>query len=366
MNKIGKMLRTLATRRLVFTFDKMEFTIDGMPRKRLFNWLVAELTSVLKTRNAWAYPTHLQIEPTTNCNLKCPLCNVVTDTDRPMGELSLDRFRKIIDEIADYLLLLQLWGWRAPLMNRDIFSMIKYAKSKGIKVITSTNGHFLEQVEILDMLLNSGLDYLIFALDGLDSKTYQTYRAGGDLDRAVKGLHALVRRKKQRDVSRPFINLRMLLSRDNENQIDRMKMFAKETGVDYFSLITMSPINSDRGEWKKRLPLNPEYCRAEFDKDGEMIKKKNRCKRLWNHPFIYHNGAVYSCEYHTSSEPPLGNFFDNGQAGFRQVWFGKSYNQFRTDFADSRKSAKCMHCPRCYADAEQNVCHIFEPALFGR
>jgi len=79
MNKIWKTLRTLATRRLVFTFDKIEFTIDGMPRKRLFNWLAAELTSVFKTQKALAYPTHLQIEPTTNCNLECPLCNVLTD-----------------------------------------------------------------------------------------------------------------------------------------------------------------------------------------------------------------------------------------------------------------------------------------------
>jgi radical SAM protein with 4Fe4S-binding SPASM domain len=366
MNRLRRALTTLVTRRLEFTFDKMEFAIDGVSRKRLFNWLAAEATSVLKTPKAWAYPTHLQIEPTTKCNLKCPLCNVVTDRNRPQGELSLDRFKRIMDEIGDYLILIQLWGWGEPFMNRDIFSMIKHAKSRGIKVITSTNGHFLEQGDNMARLLDSGLDYLIFALDGLDSKTYETYRAGGDLDRAVQGLRALVKQKEQAQVSRPYINLRMLVSRDNEHQIDRMKSFARETGVDYFSLITMSPINSDRGEWRKRLPHNPEYCRAEFNRDGEMMKKKNRCKRLWNHPFIYHNGAVYSCEYYTSREPPLGNVFESGQAGFRKIWFGGSYDRLRRDLAGGEESAKCSNCPRCYADAEQNVSHIFEPAVFSR
>ena len=366
MNLLGKTLKTLTTRRLDFTFDKMEFTIDRMTRKRLFNWLAAELTSAMKTPKAWAYPTHLQIEPTSKCNLKCPLCNVVTDSRRPQGEMNLDRFKWIMDEIGEYLILIQLWGWGEPFMNRDIFPMIKYAKSKGIKVITSTNGHFLEKWQNLAELLDSGLDYLIFALDGLDSKTYETYRAGGDFDRAVQGLRALVNKKEQEKVSRPHINLRMLVSRDNEGQIDRMKTFARETGVDYFSLITMSPINSDRADWKKRLPHNPEYCRATFDADGEMIEKKNRCKRLWNHPFVYHNGDVYSCEYYTSREPPLGNVFEGGRARFGEIWFGESYDQLRKDFAGGKKSVKCACCPRCYADAEQNVRHIFKPALFGR
>lgn len=366
MNRIGKTLTTLATRRLDFTFDKMEFSIDRMTRKRLFNWLAAELTSVLKIPKAWAYPTHLQIEPISKCNLKCPLCNIVTDSNRPQGELSLDRFKQIIDEIGDYLILIQLWGWGEPFLNGDIFPMIKYAKSKEIKVITSTNGHFLEQGQNMAKLLDSGLDYLIFALDGLDSKTYETYRAGGDFDRAIQGLRTLVSKKKQAKVSHPHINLRMLVSRDNENQIDRMKTFAREMGVDYFSLITMSPINSDRGDWKKRLPHNPEYCRAKFNADGEMIAKKNRCKRLWNHPFIYHNGDVYSCEYYTSREPPLGNVFESERAGFRKIWFGKSYDRIRKDFASGEKSARCAYCPRCYADAEQNVPHIFDPVVFGR
>jgi radical SAM protein with 4Fe4S-binding SPASM domain len=366
MRKLHTIIMALSTRRLSFAFDKMEITLDRVSWKRLANWAAAELSAILRTRRAWAYPTHLQIEPTSRCNLKCPLCNVVTDTGRSRGEMSLDRFRSIIDEIGDYLLFIQLWGFGEPFMNRDIFSMIQYAKSRGIKIITSTNGHFFEDQDNIDKLLNSGLDYLIFALDGADRETYEKYRSGGDFEKALNGLRFLMRRRTQAQVSLPLVNLRMVVSRDNEGQIPLMKSLAKEMGVDFFSLITMSPINSCESEWKKRIPVNPDYCRVRFDDSGGMIRKKLRCKRLWNHPFVYQDGNVYSCEYYTSRDQPLGNVFDGGGSAFKKIWLGKSFERLRVAFAGRAKDAKCADCPRNYGDAEQNVCHMFTPQSLDR
>jgi radical SAM protein with 4Fe4S-binding SPASM domain len=365
MSRLYNIITVFATRRLSFPFDKMQITLDRVSWKRLANWAVAELCAILRTRRAWAYPTHLQIEPTSRCNLKCPLCNVVTDTGRSIGEMSPDRFRSIIDEIGDYLLLIQLWGFGEPFMNRDIFSMIRYAKSKGIKIITSTNGHFFEDRDNIDRLLNSGLDCLIFALDGADKETYEKYRTGGDFEKALNGLRFLMRRRMQANVTSPLVNLRMVVSRDNEGQIHLMKSLAKEMGVDCFSLITMSPINSCGDEWKRRIPVNPDYCRVKFDRSGNMIRKQLCCKRLWNHPFIYHDGDVYSCEYYTSRDRPLGNVFNAGGSGFKGIWFGNSFERLRAAFADRVGDAKCSDCPRNYGDAEQNVSHMFTSQSLG-
>jgi MoaA/NifB/PqqE/SkfB family radical SAM enzyme len=65
-------------------------------------------------------------------------------------------------------MFLHFCGWGEPFLNKDLFSMIRYAKDKGIKIITSTNGHFFENV---DKLLDTGLDVLIFALNGVDKET---------------------------------------------------------------------------------------------------------------------------------------------------------------------------------------------------
>lgn len=365
MRRIMNTLEALSTRRITFYFDKMEITLEDVSWKRLVNWIAAELSAILRISRPWAYPTHLQIEPTSRCNLRCPLCNVVTDTGRSRGELSFDRFKSIIDEIGDYLLVIQLWGFGEPFMNRDLFSMIKYAKGKGIRIIASTNGHFFEDRENIDRLIDSGLDYLIFAIDGVDAETYEKYRSGGDFEKARNGLLTLMRRKEQKHASHPLVNLRMVVSKDNEDQIPQMKSLAKETGADLFSLITMSPINSDEREWKKRIPDNPDFCRVQFNDGGQMVRKRLRCKRLWNHPFIWHDGEVYSCEYYTSRDPSMGNVFDGRGSNFRVVWSGKLYERLRQDFAGRSASIKCASCPRNFSDAEDNVSHLFTTESFG-
>jgi radical SAM protein with 4Fe4S-binding SPASM domain len=93
-----------------------------------------------------------------------------------------------------------------------------------------------------------------------------------------------------------------------------------------------------------------------INREGQLIRKKNLCKRLWNHPFVYYDGIVYSCEYFTSENTPQGNVFEEG---FRPVWFGQSFREPRKDYARKSKGAQCTICPRNFADADKNVSHIF-------
>ena len=128
MEKILKAIKTLFTRRLVITFDKVDFTYTHLSWKRLVNWFLAELSYYLKSDRVWVYPTHLQIEPANVCNLRCPLCHIVTD-NTPRGFLVFNDFKKIIDEVGDYLLFLHFWGWGEPFLNEDFFPMIRYIKN---------------------------------------------------------------------------------------------------------------------------------------------------------------------------------------------------------------------------------------------
>ncbi|MDO8283298.1 MAG: hypothetical protein Q7U10_11875 [Thermodesulfovibrionia bacterium] len=61
ISKVVKTARVFATRSLVLTFDKVEFTYTGLSWKRLKNWFLAELSYSLKSERSWAYPTHFLI-----------------------------------------------------------------------------------------------------------------------------------------------------------------------------------------------------------------------------------------------------------------------------------------------------------------
>jgi MoaA/NifB/PqqE/SkfB family radical SAM enzyme len=359
MKKNLKTLETLATRRLVLIFDKVDFTYTSLSWRRLWNWFLAELSCLLKPERVWAYPTHLQIEPVSGCNLRCPLCYISTQ-NIPQGFLKLDDFRKLIEEVGDHILFLHFWGWGEPFLNKDIFPMIRFAKEKGIKIITSTNGHFFEKEENVDRLIDSELDVLIFALDGVDKETYEKYRQKGDFDKALRGLRLLLRRREERGAALPRLNLRMVVTRDNEDQVSHMKSLAQEIGVDLLTLKTLCS-HGNIAMWEELLPHNPGYRRYEYDDKGKPIRKKNPCKKMWNHPTVYHDGTVVACDYHTTQELSLGNVFANNGRGFGHVWFGKAFRQLRTRFLKGEYSGlRCENCSLNFVDVDRYVSHAFK------
>jgi len=271
--------------------------------------------------------------------------------------MSFDNFKGLIDEIGDYLLFLHFWGWGEPFLNSDFCRMIKYAKSKGIKIITSTNGHFFTDETKIDDLLDSDLDVLVFALDGTDKETYEKYRAKGDFDKVIAGLKRLVERKKIRNKSLPRINLRTLATIDNEDQIPKIKALAEQIGVDLYSIKTAALNCGDEVQLRNRIPKNREYCREKFDAEGNPIRKINRCKRLWNHPFVLQDGTIIRCDYNTTQLIIHGNVFKEGE-NFSKIWYGESFKRARKEFIERR--VLCGACIRNYTDADKNVSHIYQ------
>lgn len=59
--------------------------------------------------------------------------------------------------------------------------MIAHAKAKSVKAISSTNGLLFARADHAEALVRSGLDTIIFAIDGTTARIYEQYRQGGSL-----------------------------------------------------------------------------------------------------------------------------------------------------------------------------------------
>jgi MoaA/NifB/PqqE/SkfB family radical SAM enzyme len=140
--------------------------------------------------------------------------------------MNLKTFKKLIDETEDYVFLLLLWGWGEPFMNPNVYEMIAYAKSKGIQSISSTNGHPFSRRRNAEKVVRSGMDSLIFAVDGISQQTYQLYRQGGDLEKVVEGIRNVVETKESLGSVTPLINLRFIVMKHNEHEIGEPEKFA--------------------------------------------------------------------------------------------------------------------------------------------
>lgn len=288
-------------------------------------------------------PISISVEPTTSCNLRCPECpSGLRQFSRPVGKLGIDNYRKMVDQLKHRLMYLILYFQGEPMLNPDFFDMVKYAVDRKIYTATSTNGHFLDDVNARKTI-ESGLNRMIISLDGTEQATYEQYRKGGDLTKVLEGIRNVVRWKKELKSSTPFIIIQFLVFKNNEHQIPAMKALAKELGVDKLELKTAQIYDYENDV--SLIPDNPKYARYIKDKTGKWKLKKpihNRCFRMWSGTVITWDGRVVPCCFDKDATHQLGKLETHS---FKEIWNSNTYNEFRKQvFKDRNKIDICRNC----------------------
>jgi radical SAM protein with 4Fe4S-binding SPASM domain len=300
------------------------------------------LSRLLSKSIVWGMPISYSIEPTNHCNLQCPECpsglGILT---RPLGLLNPNDFKKLIDEINKTAFYIQLFFQGEPYINKNLPGMISYAQSKNIYVAISTNGHFVEEKNV-DYVLDNAPDKLIFSVDGLDEESYQKYRVGGTFEQADEGLRSLIRRKKKLGLKKPFVEFQFIVMKQNEHQLDDVKKYCKEVGVDKVVFKTMQISSYENAV--KFLPSNKKYRRYTLENNSFKIKHeiKNHCFALWRTSVITWDGRVVPCCFDKDALNEIG--IVNGRS-FENVWSSQEYSNFRNKILSSRKSVPmCTNC----------------------
>src|ERR1051326_3139988 len=108
-------------------------------------------------------PAEWMMEVTNRCNLACPMClrDKAIFTQRDMDD---DFINRLLDTNSSPKAI-WLYGYGEPLMQPNLFRTIRRVKEKGIVTCISTNGTLLNE-SVARRLIDSGLDYLIIAVDG--------------------------------------------------------------------------------------------------------------------------------------------------------------------------------------------------------
>jgi radical SAM protein with 4Fe4S-binding SPASM domain len=311
------------------------------------------LSRLLGRSIVWGMPISYSIEPTNHCNLQCPECpSGLGSLTRPLGLLKSDEFKKLIDEITETSFYIQLFFQGEPYINKNLPEMISYAQSKNIYVSISTNGHFVNEKNV-DYVLDNAPDKLIFSVDGLDEESYQQYRVGGTFEQADKGLRELIRRKRERGLKRPFVEFQFIVMKQNEHQLDDVKKYCKEVGVDKVVFKTMQISSYENA--LKFLPSNKKYRRYTLENKSFRIKNeiKNHCFALWRTSVITWDGRVVPCCFDKDATNEIGMV--NGRP-FEDVWSSEKYSDFRNKILSSRKSV--LMCTNCTEGLKVNIFEI--------
>lgn len=319
--------------------------------KKLINVLKTEFNLSLRKKKLSSLPYFLTVDLANFCQLRCPLCATgQRKHDRLEGKMNLKTFKKIIDEIGDYLLSVYLTWWGEPFLNPDILKFVNYAHERNIGTFISTNFSFPFDDKKIEEIIKSGLDLLIASLDGVTPDVYNKYRVGGNFNYVTNNLKLLTKLKKGLGSNRPFIEWQFLVNKYNEHQVPKLQAVAKELGVDSLVLEEMVILYGE----SKHDDINPENWlpkNKKYQPKGQSLltnKSDNifqgNCWYLWRGAAISPDGGVSPCCYNNSKKEDFGNILKDS---FEKIWNNEKYLSARSLFRGERGSSEtlCRRCP---------------------
>jgi len=141
------------------------------------------------------YPAIIQMELTTECNLRCIMCPLSSEERKLASDevmFTLDDLKRFADAIrhADEL---ELTGFGEDLYHPQAIEVLRWFKQMGVGINLTTNGQLLTP-ELSELVVAEQLcDVLCFSIDAATGHTYRRIRRGGTWSRLLENLEALKR-----------------------------------------------------------------------------------------------------------------------------------------------------------------------------
>ncbi len=312
-------------------------------------WNAARVEWRLRRRDTdlrGVYPYVLTVDISNACNLHCPLCaRGQRKVARRENRMSLENYVSLVEPLKDHLLLVFLYNWGEPLLNPEIYEIIRWTSQANIATFVSSNLNFPLDAE---RLVHSGLDHLAISADGITQEVYERYRIGGCLDLVLHNLERLVTARRRLRSRRPYLEWQCLVNRYNEHQLGRIRRTVLGLGADEVRFTSMNLYSADdpcaaEQQW---LPRNRAYRR--FARNGSTRRRRavRPCFWLWRAMVVNPDGGVVPCCLFDTSE--WGNALESGPV---EVWNNEVYHAARERFrGGANHSGQSLICDRCTAD----------------
>ena len=301
------------------------------------------LAAWLKARDNWeeakkVYPIYVEISSSGVCNHRCKFCAL----DYLEYKSGLADFKNLKRAIRDMqkggVKSIQFGGEGEPLLHPKIKEISQYTKSLGIDVSLTTNGTFLEEELLKDIL--PLMTWIKVSIDAAKPETHMKIHRPKvqDFDIIMNNLKKAVEIRRAIN-SKCTLGGQMLLLPDNYKEAVILAEKLKEIGLDYLVIKPYSQHKKsltreyENLSYKKyfyladRLEkLNSEKFQVIFRKETmEKLKAGRPYKVCHAVPFFWAylmaSGDVYSCSSFLGDEEfKLGNY---NKKSFKEIWEGE-------------------------------------------
>ncbi|HEX2036585.1 MAG TPA: radical SAM/SPASM domain-containing protein [Chloroflexota bacterium] len=282
-------------------------------------------------------PLKLHLEPTSVCNLRCPMCPQAIDAVKGNnGYIDLQVYRKIVDEAAGFAREINLFFRGEPLLHKSMAELLRYGRSKGARLHVNTNATILREKQSR-MLIEDGASKVTISFDGPDKATYEQMRKGATYEKTLENVRQflrLVKEYRSNGWRTPYTVMQVILPYDPQSPGPQVPRHMKE-------LFAGLPVD----EWD---PIWPHGWAGVMQENGVVQAQPygtnyHPCNWLWKSLAIYWDGRVASCCADFSGDQIIG---DVKTQSLQEIWNGEAMVRLRRLQVEGRykEASLCSGC----------------------
>ncbi len=290
------------------------------------------------------FPEVISIESSSFCNADCIMCPREL-LSRKKGNMSMDLYRKIIDECAEnarYIKLIQPFMFGESFINRQLVDMIAYTKSRlpRVPVSVSTNGSLINPQKAQE-LIDCKLDKINIDIDGATADTFEAVRVGLDYEQVVENARYLMELKRSTGSRTPEITVTIINMEETQHEVDAFRELwtpiADNVVVQSYTTWTGSVDDKNVGD------------QAAASATGGFTFP---CKHPWEEFVIANDGRVSICCLDFDFKVEVG---DVSRQTIREVWNGAPIQEIRQKMIENRYD-ELEICSQCNNYIFQTEC----------
>ncbi|MBI4567432.1 MAG: radical SAM protein [Planctomycetes bacterium] len=311
-------------------------------------------------------PTHLTLETSAACNLRCTMCSL-EEFYAPKGLMTLETFERCAPLIPA-LQSIDFGTTGENLLNPRLMTMMARARaiSPGLHMHLQTNATLLDAA-LAETLVECGLDVLIVSIDAARPETFARIRLGARLDDVIQAVERVAAARERARARRPALHVTYTLQAANLGElpdavdlaarlgasrlnVNNVEVYSPETLPEALYLFPHPDLPGVEAETRARARANaidlhlPLFHEEEIEPcrflapgvswDGEVTP----CAALSYRRRYFHRG-----EWRTAPQRSFGNVH---REALLDIWNSAPYVAFRAHFEAGRFAPECHGCAR--------------------
>ena len=250
-----------------------------------------------------------------------------------------------------------------PLVNKNLFLMVDYAKEFGIATEIITNGSMLTDGNI-KKLISSKLSKITISIDGASKEVFEKIRVKSNFDTVIKNatqFRELIKKK----YFRPEFSAWCTLQNDNFFEAEEIVKLCKKVGFDNLTF-QLHLTGWGKDEWNKinnskqvdiseKENVNKLKSLIETYKSNKfkikifeenILNFNKKCSWPWNSSYVSAQGAIVPCCI--VADPKVINYGNIKEKNFKEIWNSNEYQDLRQNIKENKLNEFCKNCYQEY------------------